>query len=76
MLGITVRTLRHWETIGLPAPEWRTIGNHRLYVDEDLERAQRTLVYREGGLPLAEIRALVDGAPMSAPTSPGNADCW
>lgn len=61
LLGVTVRTLRHWETIGLLAPEWRTAGGHRLYVEEDLERAQRILVYREVGLPLAEIRALVDG---------------
>ena len=61
LLGVTVRTLRHWESIGLLVPSWRTLGGHRLYVDDDLERAQRILVYREIGLPLAEVRGLVDG---------------
>lgn len=61
LLGVTVRTLRHWESVGLLAPEWRTMGGHRLYVEEDLARAQRILVYREIGLPLAEVRELVDG---------------
>ncbi|OFU57786.1 MerR family transcriptional regulator [Corynebacterium sp. HMSC11E11] len=61
LLGITVRTLRHWESIDLLVPSWRTLGGHRLYVDADLERAQRILVYREIGLPLAEVRSLVDG---------------
>ena len=61
LLGITVRALRHWESIELLVPSWRTLGGHRLYVDADLERAQRILVYREIGLPLAEVRGLVDG---------------
>ena len=61
LLGVTVRTLRHWESIDLLVPSWRTLGGHRLYVDADLERAQRILVYREIGLPLAEVRELVDG---------------
>ena len=61
LLGITVRALRHWESIDLLVPSWRTLGGHRLYVDADLERAQRILVYREIGLPLSEVRELVDG---------------
>ena len=61
LLGVTVRTLRHWESIGLLVPSWRTLGGHRLYVDDDLERAQLILVYREIGLPLSEVRELVDG---------------
>lgn len=61
LLGITVRALRHWESIDLLVPSWRTLGGHRLYVDADLERAQRILVYREIGLPLAEVRGMVDG---------------
>lgn len=61
LLGITVRALRHWESIDLLVPSWRTLGGHRLYVDADLERAQWILVYREIGLPLAEVRELVDG---------------
>ncbi|MFC3850367.1 MerR family transcriptional regulator [Corynebacterium hansenii] len=61
LLGVTVRTLRHWESIGLLVPSWRTLGGHRLYVDADVRRAQQILVYREVGLPLSEVRELVDG---------------
>lgn len=61
LLGVTVRTLRHWDAIGLLTPEWRTWGGHRLYLAADLSRAHRILVYREAGVPLAEIRDLIDG---------------
>lgn len=61
LLGVTVRTLRHWDAIGLLTPEWRTWGGHRLYVAADLSRAHRILVYREAGVPLTEIRELIDG---------------
>ncbi|WP_295624322.1 MerR family transcriptional regulator [uncultured Corynebacterium sp.] len=61
LLDVTVRTLRHWESIDLLVPSWRTLGGHRLYVDADLERAHLILVYREIGLSLAEVRELVDG---------------
>lgn len=62
VLGVTARTLRHWDSIGLLVPSWRTAAGHRLYLDADIERAQQILVYREIGVPLDEVKTLVDGA--------------
>lgn len=61
LLGVTVRTLRHWDQIGLLSPQWRTYGGHRLYTAEDIGRAHRILVYREAGVSLNEVRGLLDG---------------
>lgn len=65
ILNITTRTLRHWDHIGLLVPGWRTSADHRLYTDDDLDRALQILVYREAGLPLKEIAELID-APGTA----------
>jgi DNA-binding transcriptional MerR regulator len=58
--GVTVRTLHHWDTIGLVRPSERTTGGYRLYSAADLARVHRVLVYRELGLPLDRIGALLD----------------
>lgn len=60
ILHVTNRTLRHWDQIGLLVPTRRTRSGHRLYTDGDLARALQILVYREAGLPLQEIRGLLD----------------
>ena len=59
-LGVTVRTLHHWDAKELLVPETRTWSDYRIYTDEDLARGQRILVYRESGVPLAEIAELLD----------------
>lgn len=61
-LGVTVRTLHHWDAKGLLVPQVRTWSDHRIYTADDLARGQRILVYRESGVPLAEIADLLDGA--------------
>jgi DNA-binding transcriptional MerR regulator len=55
-----VRTLHHYDEIGLLNPSARTAAGYRLYSDEDLERLQRILLYREVGFALDEIGDLVD----------------
>lgn len=61
-LGVSVRTLHHWDHIGLLSPGWRTYGNYRLYTSGDLERGQLILMYREAGMPLNQIgKALNSG---------------
>lgn len=65
ILHVTTRTLRHWDQIGLLVPTRRTWSDHRLYTGSDLERALQILVYRAAGLPLREIRELLD-APVDA----------
>ncbi len=58
--GVTVRTLHHYDEIGLLVPGGRSHAGHRRYDDADLERLQRILFYRELGFPLDEVAALLD----------------
>lgn len=60
ILGVTVRTLHHWDQIGLASPSERTWSDYRLYTATDLARLQRIAVYRELDMSLAEIAALLD----------------
>ncbi|AEY90792.1 MerR-family transcriptional regulator [Streptomyces hygroscopicus subsp. jinggangensis 5008] len=58
--GVTVRTLHHYDEIGLLVPSERTYAGHRRYSDTDLDRLQQILFYRELGFPLDEVAALLD----------------
>lgn len=59
-VGVSVRTLHHWDDIALVVPGARSWAGYRLYSREDIARLQRVLVYRELGFPLARIRELID----------------
>ncbi|WP_097188538.1 MerR family transcriptional regulator [Ornithinimicrobium cerasi] len=62
-LGVTVRTLHHYDEIGLVVPSARSRAGYRLYTEADLLRLQHVVVYRRLGLPLEEIGTiLADGA--------------
>src|SRR3954447_20798172 len=58
--GITVRTLHHYDGIGLLRPSGRSHAGHRRYDDADLDRLQRILFYRELGFALDEVAVLLD----------------
>ncbi|MFD9128858.1 MerR family transcriptional regulator [Kitasatospora sp. NPDC059571] len=58
--GVTVRTLHHYDEIGLLSPGGRTPAGYRRYRDADLDRLQQILFYRELGFPLEEIAAILD----------------
>ncbi|MBA0052847.1 MerR family transcriptional regulator [Streptomyces sp. AJS327] len=60
LLGVSVKTLHHWDAVGLVRPGERTGGGYRVYAHEDITRLFRVLVYRELGFPLAEIGRLLD----------------
>ena len=60
LVGVSVRTLHHWDRIGLAPASGRTWSDYRVYDDDDVARIHRVLVYRELGFPLAEIAALLD----------------
>ncbi|GMR01865.1 MAG: MerR family transcriptional regulator [Acidimicrobiia bacterium] len=62
MAGITVRTLHHYDEIGLLTPSHRTESGYRMYDDEAIERLQAILSYRSLGLGLDEIAAAIDDA--------------
>ena len=59
-LGVTVRTLHHYDEIGLVVPSDRTGAGYRLYGGEDITRLQKVVVYRRLGFALGEIAALLD----------------
>lgn len=60
LVGVGVRTLHHWDAIGLVRPSGRTPGGYRVYSGDDVTRLHRVLVYRELGFPLAEIGRILD----------------
>lgn len=58
--GLTVRTLHHYESIGLIGPARRSASGYRLYGPTDIERLYRVRALRQLGLPLEEIRRALD----------------
>ena len=60
LVGVSVRTLHHWDEIGLVSPSERTWSDYRVYQAADIERIQQVLLHRELGLSLAEVRAVLD----------------
>jgi DNA-binding transcriptional MerR regulator len=65
-LGVTVRTLHHYDQVGLLRPSGRSRAGYRLYTEADLERLQSIVVYRRLGFPLDEVAKLLeaDGADL------------
>jgi MerR family transcriptional regulator, thiopeptide resistance regulator len=58
--GITVRTLHHYEAVGLLTPRERTASGHRLYGDDEVERLYRVTQLRRLGFSLGEIGRALD----------------
>ena len=58
--GVTVRTLHHYDRVGLLKPSGRSAAGYRLYGRGDFARLQQVLTLRFIGLPLKEIKRLLD----------------
>ena len=58
--AITVRTLHHYDEVGLLSPSERTRAGYRLYSEQDLTRLQHVVVYRRLGFALEEIALLLE----------------
>lgn len=58
--GVSVRTLHHYDSIGLLKPDHRTVSGYRLYGSAELLRLQQILFFRELDFPLAEIARILD----------------
>ena len=56
---VSVRTLHHYDELGLLAPSERSEAGYRLYSDADLARMQQILFYKELGFELEEIRDIM-----------------
>jgi DNA-binding transcriptional MerR regulator len=59
LAGVSVRTLHHYDEIGLLTPEHATEAGYRLYSDRDLETLQQILFFRELDLPLKQIKDIL-----------------
>lgn len=59
-LGVAVRTLHHYDAIGLLVPSERTSAGYRFYTADDIARLQQGVVYRRLGFALDEIALLLD----------------
>ncbi|MGY1689000.1 MerR family transcriptional regulator [Geodermatophilus sp. SYSU D01105] len=67
LAGVTVRTLHHYDRIGLVSPSGRTSAGYRQYSPADLDRLHQVLLYRELGFPLEQVATLLDD-PSADPT--------
>ncbi|TLS51331.1 MerR family transcriptional regulator [Paenibacillus antri] len=59
LAGVSVRTLHHYDEIGLLSPEHTTEAGYRLYSDRDLETLQQILFFKELDLPLKQIKDIL-----------------
>lgn len=60
LVGISVRTLHHYDQIGLLVPSGATAAGYRLYSDNDLEVLQQILFFKELGFPLKTIKEIIN----------------
>lgn len=60
LVGVTVRTLHHYDQACLLKPGSVTTTGYRLYTDSDLERLQQILFFKELGFRLHEIKRILD----------------
>jgi DNA-binding transcriptional MerR regulator len=63
LVGISVRTLHHYDEIGLLTPDAITQSGYRVYSNDNLETLQQILFFKELGFPLKEIKRM-----MSSPS--------
>ncbi len=59
LAGVSVRTLHHYDEIGLVCPSARTTAGYRAYSADDVERLREVLAYRRLGFGLREVAQLV-----------------
>jgi DNA-binding transcriptional MerR regulator len=65
--GVTVRTLHHYDRLGLLKPSGRTAAGYRLYGERDFARLQQIITLKFIGFPLNQIRKLLDRRDFDLP---------
>lgn len=68
-IGVSVRTLHHWDELGVATPSGRTTSGYRSYLPVDIARLRRVVLLRDLGVPLARISTL-----LSAPAAERRAE--
>jgi MerR family transcriptional regulator, thiopeptide resistance regulator len=69
LAGVTVRTLHHYDEIGLLRPSRRSDAGYRLYDRADLQRLQQILLWRALGFGLADVERLLDEPGLDRPSA-------
>jgi DNA-binding transcriptional MerR regulator len=64
--GVSRSTVLYYESIGLLREARRTDSNYRVYGDAQLQRLRQIRAYRDAGLEIDDVRALLDGRPGEA----------
>src|SRR5437667_10506061 len=70
LAGVTIRTLHHYDRLGLLKPSRRTDAGYRLYRENDLVRLEQIIVLKflaKLGLPLKRIQELLDRKALELP---------
>ena len=62
--GVSVRTLHHYDAVGLLVPGGRTESGYRLYGEAEVERLYRIRALQSLGLSLEEVGRVLDGLPL------------
>ncbi|ALB55252.1 Albicidin resistance protein [Cronobacter universalis NCTC 9529] len=65
--GLTVRTLHHYESLGLLIPSGRTAAGYRLYNRDDIQRLHHIQALTRMGLSLAQVRECLESGSMTLP---------
>ena len=65
LTGVSVRTLHHYDDIGLLTPDCTTEAGYRLYSDDNLATLQQILFFRELGFSLKKIKELLTSPAFS-----------
>ncbi len=67
--GVTVRALHHYDRLGLLKPSGRSAAGHRLYGERDFVRLQQIVTLKFIGLPLKQIKDLLDRGDLDLPST-------
>ncbi|WP_219416564.1 MerR family transcriptional regulator [Pseudonocardia nigra] len=59
-VGLSLRTIRHWDEVGLVVPSERSAGGFRLYTEADVDRLMLVKTLKPLDLTLEQMRELVD----------------
>src|SRR6188508_2526704 len=66
LAGVSIRTLHHYDEVGLLSPLQRSKAGYRRYGPPEVERLHQILVYRDLGFDLARIASILDDSAVDA----------
>ncbi|HUI81065.1 MAG TPA: MerR family transcriptional regulator [Bryobacteraceae bacterium] len=66
LAGVTIKALHHYDRLGLLKPR-RTDAGYRIYAERDLERLEQIIALKFLGVPLKQIKAVLDRAALELP---------